>query len=436
MIGGGLAGISAALALAEAGHGVVLLERLRTLGGRARSVVIPALGFRTDFGQHLMLGAYARTLALVDTLGTRHLVREVREAVPLVTDRGTAQLNRGAWLPAPLRAADAIRCLAHLSLAERLGLLRVAAAARRELRARPAGLDSQTVARWLAALGQSRWAVEGLWAPVAEAALNLSPEESSALLFAAVLSKGFFSSGRDALPLLPRTTLDDLIVAPAVGRLRAAGAQVRPGAAVRGIETSGTRVVAAACPGGERVTGDVFVCAVSNVDLPVALGGAAGLERLLASARALGSAPAVTVYLRYAEPWLGCSYAGLPGGPAQWIFEHRLPDGSAVVAAVASGADGLMAAGRDALVGAVRRDVERRLPRAARAGFLGGAALKAGAATFRGRPGQMRLRPGPVSGTLRNLFLAGDWTDTGLPATIEGAIGSGAAAAAAAAAGA
>jgi squalene-associated FAD-dependent desaturase len=428
VVGAGLAGLTAALRLADAGRRVVLFERSGTAGGRIRAFRGPH-ETPLDWGQHLLLGAYHATRALAARLGTAHRLSFADGPFPLASGDGSRATYGIGALPAPLHLLPALAGLTHLSPLERLALGRVAVGAKLEARLRPARLDQRTADRWLRDHGQSERAIRGFWAPLVLATCNAAPDEASAALLVAVLDRGFFAARDDARPLLPAGTLDELLVAPAVAELRRLGAEVRLHEPVEGLafERGAGAPVAVVTPGVGRLAAEAVVLAVPPWEIGGLVAPHAPLRRVADDAAWLQSAAIVCLELWFDRAWLDAPFAGLVGGVGQWIFAHgpgRVPGARQRLAVVMSRADGTLAADRAALVERTVEELGRFFPASRDARLVRHTVVREPRATFLGRPGQAARRPAAAT-AIPGVFLAGDWTATGLPATIEGAVQSG-----------
>ncbi len=417
VVGAGWAGLSAALALAEAGLRVTLFESAPQAGGRARSVTLatPLGPIAIDNGQHLIVGAYRETLDLLARLGAGPLLQ--RHRLHLVSTRGLSL--RAAPLPAPLHLAWGLLRADGLAWGERAAMLRMMRALRR---ARWEVLADETVAALLARLRQPASLVETLWAPLCVGALNTLPAQACARSFAAVL-RDTLGAARGASDFVaPDVPLGALLPDRGLARLRALGATIRLRSTVRELRPSSS---------GWRVDADESPFAALLLALPP-WSAAAPLERLgvdLAALRAFVPEPIATAWALWpageAPPlarWLMLDEDPARRRFGQWVFDRGVIGAARVAGVVVSAAsriedvsaqalaEGVAAQLRDAFGGpapsAIRVVTERR-------------------ATFRCTPGLPRPACDHYAREAPGLWLAGDWTWPDYPATIEAAVRSG-----------
>ena len=404
VVGAGLAGLAAGLHLAEAGWSVVLHEASPQAGGRCRSYLDATLGCRIDNGNHLLIAGNTAAMAYLDTIGARDtLVGPAQPAYPFLDvatgERWTLRPNSGRipwWIWRPSRRVPGT-------------------VARDYLQAFP--LRRARADATVAAMLTHDMLFRRLWQPLAVAALNTEVEAGQAQMLSRVLRESFGRGGAACRPLVPREGLSESLIDPALARLGALGTTVRLRARLRAVEAAGSRVGALDFDDGrvELGPGDAAVLAVTA---PVA-------ARLLPGLAAPDEFRAIlNAHYRIDTPADAPLFIGLVGGTAEWVFRKR-----EVLSVTVSAADRFMDTPAEELAQVLWRDV-------ARAYDLPGEPLppwqivKERRATFAATPAQMARRPKTRTGW-ENLVLAGDWTDTGLPATIEGAIRSGFAAAAA-----
>jgi squalene-associated FAD-dependent desaturase len=443
--GGGFAGLAAAVRLAGAGARVTVLERRGVLGGRAYSFVEPESGAVLDNGQHLFMRCYRETLAFLETLGTADRIAfQRRLAIEFVgADGRTARLDCPP-LPAPLHLVAGLLRFDGLGLADRLRMLRVGAAlaaAARAGEAATARLEALTVEAWLASLGQSAASRRLFWDPLTLATLNDGPDIASARWLVAVLRRAFLDGARAGDLGFATVGLSGLYTEQARAYVEARGGTVRTRAAVAALEVAGDRVVAVRLApgeshapgdglssdarGGARLPADAVVAAVPHHALPALLPPEIATRPPFAGLAGLGASPIVSFHLWYDRPLTDRSFLGLLDSPLHWLFNR-----GSHVTVVTSGARTLIDLTRNELTALAAREVERLVPGARGARLVRAHVIKERYATPSLAPGAGALRPGPRT-PLANLVLAGDWTATGLPGTIEGAVASGHTAAAA-----
>jgi squalene-associated FAD-dependent desaturase len=404
VIGAGLAGLSAAVRLAGAGRAVVVHEAARFAGGRCRSYRDPGLGLTIDNGNHLLLSGNWAARDYLTRVGAGAGLPVPAEAafpfVDLATDeRWTLRPNNGRlphWILDRRRRVPGSRPRDYL-------------APLRLLRADPAA-EVGTVMDCAGPL------YERLWRPLLLAGLNTDPPEAAAGLAARLLRETLAAGGRACRPLVAATGLSATFILPALASLHAGGAQIRFSTLLRGLDIAGDRVRALDFD-SEQVAlgpGDAVVLAVpANI--------AADLMPDLTTPDEFRAI--VNLHFRVAPPPGLPPMTGIVGGLAEWLFAFQ-----SRLSVTISGADRLIDMQRDVLAAEVWREVAAitALPDELPPWQI----VKERRATFAATPRQAARRPGART-TLENLVLAGDWTDTGLPATIEGAVRSGYAAAAA-----
>lgn len=424
VVGAGFAGLSAAVRLARRGARVLVVEERRRLGGRASAFADPETGEVVDNGQHALFGCYHETFAFLREIGTEGDVRlEERLDLEIVDRRGQRSRLSSASLPPPLHLVGGLLRWPALGWSDKIAALRAGLALRGLSHRDRAGRDQQTVNEWLRAHGQTPRLSEVLWEPLAVAALNQSPDVAAAGPFVEVLARMFNGSRRDAAIGLPMKPLDQLYAEPARRWLEDAGHQLRIGAPAR-LLVEGPRAVGVEIDGERTVAGHV-VSSVPWFAFPAFAASVPALADLSVSAGAMRASPIVTVNLWLDRPVTDAPFVGLPGRTFQWVFDKGRLFGEAWahLSLTSSGAEDIVGWTNDALVALALRELAEALPAAASASVRRSTAVRERRATFSLAPGEPP-RPG-VDTPVEGLFLAGDWTDTGLPATIEGAVVSG-----------
>ena len=401
MIGGGLAGLAAALDLVEAGRQVTLYEAGPVCGGRCRSYFDRELDCRIDNGNHLLLSGNFSAMRYLDRLGTRHTLGGPRSPVFPFMDlrdgsRWTVRPNQGRlpwWILVPSRGVPGARLLDYAALLK----LRSA---------RPDATVGDVLPR--------NALFERLMEPLAVAALNTPTNAGSALLLWAVISESLAKGGKYCIPCFPREGLSESFVDPAVQWLTARGADIRTGHRIAAMGVEQGRVVSLEGPQGSIAVG-VGESVVLAVPAPVA-------NLLLPSVQApVAHEAIVNLHFRAEAPFGEAGFVGLIGGCAEWVFIKP-----GVISVTISAANRLLDTPGQDLAEKVWPEI--RAVTGIVADLPRWRVIREKRATFAATPEQ-QIRRSRATTSVANLVLAGDWTDTGLPATIEGAIRSGFAAA-------
>ncbi len=398
VIGAGLAGLAAAVALTTAGRRVVLHDGARQAGGRCRSYHDATLDMMIDNGNHLLLSGNAEALAFLRVLGTQDQLKGPLSAdFPFVDiasgARWTVRPNAGRvpwWIFLASRRVPGTKPGDYLALAK---LLRAKSTA--------------TIGDLMACEGTL---YQRLWQPLLLAALNTDPPESSAALAGAIIRETLAKGGTACRPLIATEGLAAAFVDPALAWLAAHGGTVRLDHSVRALTYEGDRVA------GLQFADETLALGPDDgVILAVPAPAAAALVPGLDTPKAFRSI--VNAHFKMRPPPGLPPILGLVGGTVEWIFAFQDR-----VSITISGADRLLDTPRDALVQTLWSDVGRATGIADP--LPPWQIIREKRATFAATPAEDARRPGPRT-RFANLVLAGDWTATGLPATIEGSIRSG-----------
>jgi zeta-carotene desaturase len=437
VIGAGCAGLAAAVRLAARGAKVVLVEQAPRLGGRATSFIDRESGERVDNGQHVLFGCYRETYTLLAELGAEDrapLERSLELVMAGGLDGRSYQLHCPD-LPSPWHLLFGLLTWSAVPFPDRLAARHMKGLLQQAHRDRPDEIASRidpslTVTAWLERCRQPSSMRKWLWNPLAFAALTQNPDEAAARPFVRVLAEMFGPDPHAAAIGLPRVPLDELMAMPAVDFLQARGGTVMTRRPAR-IAASGDRVTSVKV-GDTTLHAPTVISAVPwhafsglwEESVPPALG---DISRHAAGMR---PTPIVTVNMWFDRSVMDghAPFLGVADGTTQWLFDReKITGAGGHLSAVSSGAVDLVRLDNDELIARAEADVRRVLPEASRASLTRALVVReprAGVSLAPGAP----PRPGPAT-AIPGFLLVGDWTDTGLPATIEGAVRSGFAAA-------
>ena len=430
VVGGGLAGLSAALDLAEGAVRTLLIEKRPFPGGKTFSFPDKATGVELDNGQHIYLRCCSAYLGLIDRLGLREQIRtQPRLRIPVLDPVSGERSEIGAawWLPAPLHLAPSLARYRHLTLGEKLRLVRAAWPMLHMRDAERRRLDDRSFGAWLRAHGQSDAAIERFWDLVVLPTCNDHSDAVSASQAIMVFQTGLLRDTHSG-DLGYATVGLSAIADRALARFRAAGGVARPSAGVESIEHDGARATGVRLARGESIAADGVVLALPpnriTPLLPPAWRAAPGLAAL----EEIRYAPIVNVHLRWDRRVLGATFIAVLDPAVQYLFNRSrilgLDGTEQWLTCSLSGAHTQSRLPRATVAEAAIAGVRRALPAARPATVLTWRVVKEQEATFRPEPG-IAARRLSAETPIPNLLLAGAWTDTEWPATMESAVRSG-----------
>jgi zeta-carotene desaturase len=415
VVGGGVAGIAAAVALESAGVGVTLIESRKSLGGRASSFVDPKSGAEIDNCQHVLLGCCTNLLDLYRRLGCVEKVRFDR-TIHFRDENGRRfDLSGNGRLPAPTHLSLGFAGFGLLTVKEKaayaramLAMLRLGKAGRRKL-------ADVSFGQWLEEHHQPPSLVQKMYEPVLVGALNEDCRKCSAMYAIQVFQDAMLANSRGYVVGVPTVPLSQLYGDRPCG-------DTRLGTRVEEICFAGNRVAGVKLSDGEMLQADVVVLATNHHAVqkwvPAELKAS---DARFAKLDQIQAVPILGVHMEFDRPVLEETHAAFVAGPLQWVF--RKDSAGKVLAGVISAARDYVGRPKDQCLKEFERQIQQMLPGAAGAKLLDGTIVIERRATFAPLPGIDRLRPtqAPPPGGIENLFLAGDYTQTGWPATMEGA---------------
>ncbi len=425
IIGGGLAGMSCAVGLAGRGYDVELFEARRKLGGRAGSFVDQATGDTIDHCQHVAMGCCTNFLDFCRRTGIEALFMRQKTLYFFGPDGQRSDFTPSRWLPAPLHLAGPLLRLKYLSLSNKFSIARCLMALTRT----PAkdATDGPTVLAWLRQQGQSSAAVERFWKVVLVSALAESLDRASLAAARKVFVDGFMTHREAANILIPSVSLDVLYQNRVRGWLVEQGVCVHLESPVEAVVGDGGRIHGLRMPDQSLREFDVVVVAVPWTRLPRLFS-----PELLESVdpkgqlAAIPAAPISSAHLWFDRPITDLPNAILVDRLSQWVFSRSLggEQEEHYYQVVISASYDLAGRERQAVIEEILQDLAAVFPDAAQARLLRFKLLTEDQAVFSVGPGLDEIRPRQQT-AIPNLFLAGDWTRTGWPATMEGAVRSG-----------
>ena len=478
IIGGGFSGLAAGVALAEAGRSVRLLEQKPHLGGRARSFLDPATGSVVDNGQHIFMGCYHATIHFLSTIGTLNRVRFQKHLnVPFLERNGRLTVLQCPALPSPWHVLLGVLRSGGFAFKEKLEVWRFGGSLQ-WAKATDPGSERLSVREWLTKLGQSERLQRNFWDLLCIAALNEDPSVASAALFERVVRLALFTSPEDSRLGIPRVGLSDVYVDAATAYIRARGGRVECRRSVASLLVSEGRCRGVRLSTGEEIEAESVLSAVPSFQLAGLLPGEMlRREPFFAAVVSLRPAPIISINLWFDRAITELDFVGLRGATIQWLFNkgkilgyagsssplplggvrfldpdgvHRTPEigeggpprplssvrqptervrGSKTssenyISLVLSGAHRHIGRSKEELLAIALLELGELFPAAQKAKLRHSLIIKERFATFSPTWEAQQVRP-TARTPVRGLYLAGDWTATGLPATIESAIQSG-----------
>jgi squalene-associated FAD-dependent desaturase len=420
IIGGGLAGLAATAALAPRGFAVTLLEARGRLGGRASSFTDAATGQLVDTCQHVSMGCCTNLAHFCRTVGIAHFLKPQPCLYFMTPDRQVSSF-RADPVPAPLHLFRSFLGVKYLSLKEKLRIAwGLACLERRPPEDDPPFLD------WLMRHGQTPRTVERFWGVVLTSALNEVPERIGLRYARKVFVEGFLRHRRGFEVELPGVPLGRLYGEELQDWLKHHGVSLLLKGAARKLCLDVDRVSSVETRGVEPLSADWYVVAVPFERLLDLLpAGVAEGEDYFRNLKRLETSPITSVHLWYDRPILSLPHVVLIDCVGQWVFQRgEVAPGEHYLQVVVSAARQFRGLGHEEVERRIVAEMGRLFPEAAGATLRRARVVTEHAATFSAVPGVDEYRPRQAT-PFANLFVAGDWTNTGWPATMEGAVRSG-----------
>jgi len=417
VIGGGIAGLSSAVFLANKGFRVTLIEASPKFGGRVYSFFDKASGFQVDNGQHILASWYKNTFDYLKLIGTFDKFSFQKQLEVVFADEyGSRYSLKASRLPPPLHLAGGIMGYKALGLADKLAIVRLVNRIKKN-KYSEVDLKSVNTDKLFELSAQTDKAINYFWKPFIIAVFNAEPANTSAYMFADMIRMGFIEKGGSEL-VMPNGFLSDIFVEPAIEYLKQKKAEVILNKSVSGFKFNNDSISSLILEDNTEIKTDYYVSAVPFFNFRSLLG--ESYSKYFSSLIELHSSPIVNIHLKFDKDIshiFTSSFIGLLGTSSQWVFKVSNDQ----VCVVISAAEKVAEMTKEDIAGLAERELKMCITELNDHTVIKARVIKEMRATF--VPDKESLRNRPTAKTsLANLFLAGDWTDTGLPATIEGAV--------------
>lgn len=418
ILGGGIAGLTAALQLGASGHAVTVIEQADRIGGRLWHAPPP-----------LLLEAHHATWSLLNRLGKEAVTRRLRHTpLEFLQSTGARIQFLHLPLPSPLNTLLGTTLFQGLSMRDRWHLLSFLERTWEQDPPLPNDLDLRVADEWLASIGQSESARRGVWNSLSRLLLGAALPHVSAGLFMRTLRRCFFTGARATKLIIPPQGLDSFLLAPLKAQLDTVGVQFQLNRTVTQIHFDRDRVARVELEDRTRLTADWYIAALPRHRLTPLLP-----ERIVThyayfqQLSRLSESPLVVARLHLDQPVEQSQLVLLERNTFHWFIRHpdrELHEQAAVVWAIAVGEPDLLSQSNEELVRLALEDMAAAFPTASAPRLIETEVIRAPQVVLTSKPGSQQCRPLPKSPFV-NFLIAGDWTDTGWPANLESAILSG-----------
>lgn len=421
IIGGGIAGLSSAVFLAEKGYNVTLIESSPKFGGRVYSFFDKASGLQIDNGQHILASWYHNTFDYLKLIGTYDKLSFQKQLeITFADDNGVKYSLKASKLPPPLHLAGGIMGYKALGLADKLAIVKLVNKIKKS-KYSESDLRSMNTDKLFELSSQTEKAIDYFWKPFIIAVFNAKPENTSAYMFAGMIKLGFIEKGGSEL-VLPKGYLSDIFVEPAIEYLKNKDAAVIPNKGISAIKINDNAVTELILEDNASFKTDFYISAVPFFNFKSLFEGN-DYSNNFGTMRELRASPIVNIHLKFdrdINSVLEADFAGMLNTSSQWVFKVTNDQVCVVISSAAAVAEKT----KEEIIRLAIDELKKCFPGFNDYNIIASRVLKEMRATF--VPDKDSLNSRPESKTrISNLFLAGDWTNTGLPATIEGAVKSG-----------
>lgn len=430
VIGGGLSGLSAAVNLSTQGKKVLLLEQNKHYGGRSYSFIDKKTGDFVDNGQHLMMGCYRATRQFLKIIGTEK--QAFLQSALSIKFLDSNKLSKFICprLPAPFNLISGLIHFNAIPLKDRIKMLKVVRTYF-PIDSLEERLNQITVNEWLSRNRQTELSKKYFWNVITLGALNNHPQNVSALMLYRVLRTAFSGSWENSSLLIPKVGLSDLFVEPAVNYIKSQGGDAWVGVSADKFYFDSDKIQSVATTTGEQLKAKAFISAVPWFSFKKIIASSSLSDKIKVDTSKFVSSPIISIHIWFEDKFFDFDFAALVGTRIQWLFnknkiaiENGLNTRYQYISIVISGAQNFIELTNKELLKIAMNDLGSVIPGAERKKIINFLVIKERRATFSPTINLEIYRPNAKT-EVKNLFIAGDWTNTGFPATIEGAIMSG-----------
>ncbi len=417
VIGGGIAGLSSAVFLANEGFRVTLIEASPKFGGRVYSFFDKASGFQIDNGQHILASWYKNTFDYLKLIGTFDKLRFQKQLEVVFADEmGNHYSLKASKLPPPLHLAGGIMGYKALGLADKLAIVRLVNRIKKN-KYSETDLKNLNTDKLFELSAQTDKAINYFWKPFIIAVFNAEPANTSAYMFTEMIRLGFIEKGGSEL-VLPKGFLSDIFVEPAIDVLNKHDTDVILNKSVSGFKFNNSSISSLILEDNTEIKTDFYLSAVPFFNFKSLLG--ESYTKYFKGLNELSSSPIVNIHLKFDKDIshiFTSSFIGLLGTSSQWVFKVSNDQ----VCVVISAAEKIAEMTKEDITILAEKELKMCVTELKDHVVTNARVIKEMRATFVPDKGSLSSRPAAKT-AVTNLFLAGDWTETGLPATIEGAV--------------
>ncbi len=418
VIGGGIAGLSSAVFLAEKGYKVTLIESSPKFGGRAYSFFDKATGLQLDNGQHILASWYKDTFEFLKLIGTYDKLSFQKQLEVEFRDKdGNSYSLKASKLPPPLHLAGGVMSYKALDMKDKLAIVRLVNKIKKN-KFTDNHLKGFNTEKLFKISAQTDKAIDYFWKPFIIAVFNAEPQDTSAYLFSKMIRRGFIEKGGSEL-VLPKDFLNDIFAEPALEYLTQKGSVILSNKSVAGFKFKGDTISSLILEDNSEVKTDLYISAVPFFNFKNMLG-VDVYNKYFEGLNELSPSPIVNIHLKFDKEISSifkCEFIGLLNTASQWVFKVTKDQ----VCIVISSARDISDLSKEDITILAEKELKMCLPELSGFNITASRVIKEMRATFVPDSKSLKNRPANLTG-IKNLFIAGDWTDTELPSTIEGAV--------------